>query len=179
MFIYNLKLDKKKLGKCSIIGMFIIVIIIFILCIFKVFNNDIYVKDSINSDQFAEISSQNYTNILQMVHNDLNTYINQKICFTGYVYRLFDFTDTQFVLARNMVISSDFQTLVVGFLCDYKDAQNFKDNTWVEITAEITKGNYHGEIPLLKVIKMKEVQKPQDEFVYPPDDDYLPTSSIL
>ena len=32
-----------------------------------------------------------------------------------------DFKETEFVLARDMIISSDMQTLIVGFLCDYKN----------------------------------------------------------
>ena len=30
---------------------------------------------------------------------------------------MYDFNNEQFVLARDMIVSSDFQTVVVGFLC--------------------------------------------------------------
>lgn len=103
----------------------------------------------------------------------------QKISFTGYVYRVYDFTDTQFVLARNMVISSDNQTLVVGFLCNSKEASKFNDGTWVNITGTITKGDYHGDIPIIEVNEFKASEKPADEYVYPPDDTYIPTSALF
>ena len=78
-----------------------------------------------------------------------------------------------------MIISSDFQTVVVGFLCQTNLAKNFTDNSWVEIEGEITKGDYHGEIPVIKITNIKQVNKPNDEYVYPPNETYVPTSTIL
>ena len=97
----------------------------------------------------------------------------------GYVYKLVDFSDTQFVIARDMIISSDYQSVIVGFLCEYKDISNFKEGTWVEVTGEVTKGDYHGDMPILKITELKETTKPNDEFVYPPDNNYIPTNSLL
>ena len=102
-----------------------------------------------------------------------------KIKFIGYVYRVFDFTDSQFVLARNMIINSENQAVVVGFLCDYENAKNLKNNSWVEITGTITKGNYHGDIPIVEINEINYVDSPSDEFVYPPDENYIPTSGLL
>ena len=116
---------------------------------------------------------------MQSVHNELNSYIGQTIKFTGYVYRLYDFNEEQFVLARDMIISSDFQTVVVGFLCHSKNVSKFTDNTWVEIEGKIQKGDYHGEIPIIEISNIKQVEKPNDEFVYPPDDNFIPTSNYL
>ncbi len=39
----------------------------------------------------------------------------QKISFSGYVYRVYDLEEKQFILARDMIVSSDFQTMVVRF----------------------------------------------------------------
>lgn len=78
-----------------------------------------------------------------------------------------------------MVVSSDFQTLVVGFLCSSEKASNFKDGTWVNITGKITKGYYHGDIPIIEINSIEEIAKPKDTLVYPPDDFYIPTSSLL
>ena len=126
-----------------------------------------------------EIPASNYTSILKAVHDDLGTYIGQKITFTGYVYRVYDLPENEFVLARNMQVSSNFQTVVVGFLCSADNAKDYKDGTWVKITGTITKGYYHGDIPLIEIDKIEEVQKPKDDIVYPPDNFYIPTSSLL
>ena len=92
---------------------------------------------------------------------------------------IYDFSDNQFVLARNMIISSDFNYVVVGFLCECENAKNFEDGTWVNLTGEIYKGNYHGDMPIIKVIDIKQCDKPNEEVVYPPDENYIPTSSVL
>lgn len=182
MFIFNVKINGSKLFKSFFIG--IIIFLIFILCfvIYRVFSGaDNSTKySSCFPNDISKISSKNYTNILKTVHEDIDNYIGKKISFSGYIYRVTDLKDNQFVLARDMIINSNYQTVVVGFLCEYKDAKIFEDNTWVEISGEIQKGNYHGDMPVIKIIDIKKIDKPtQDEYVYPPDDNYIPTSTIL
>ena len=182
MFVCNFKLNGNKIIKYSAIFLCICIFILCGIAIYKIFGNVISnnrTTDTLKKGSVCEINANNYTNILDEVHNNLDLYVGQKIKFSGFVYRIYDFSDEQFVLGRNMIISSDFQTVVVGFLCQSKETQNFKDNSWVEIEGEITKGNYHGEIPVIKITYIKECAKPNDEFVYPPDDNFIPTSSIL
>lgn len=182
MFICNLKVNGNKLIKKFFIFLLIIILIICGIITYKIFGTNIgasRVDDELRTGKINELSSRNYTNILNEVHNNLSLYEGQKIKFAGFVYRVYDFSEEQFVLGRNMIISSDFQTVVVGFLCHSNIAKNFADNTWVEIEGQVIKGTYHGEIPVIEVTKIKEVTKPNDEYVYPPDDSYIPTSSIL
>lgn len=180
MFIYNLKLNGSTLFK--ILLAFIVLIVI---CLCGIVGYKIYLASTpssrgIPSNDRTELTTQNYTNILQSVHDDVDSYIGQKIKFSGFIYRVYDLTQEQFVLGRNMIVSSDFQTVVVGFLCHYKQALNFQDSTWVELEGTITKGTYHGsDMPILEVTSIKEIQKPNDEYVYPPDETYIPTSMIL
>ena len=78
-----------------------------------------------------------------------------------------------------MIISSDNNTVIVGFLCDSSNssikATEFKEGTWVEVEGEIKKGNYHGDIPIIEIKNMKKTNIPRDEFVYPPSDSYIST----
>ena len=126
-----------------------------------------------------KIATKNYTNVLKSVHDNIDTYVGKKINFVGYVYRVSDLKNSQFVLARDMIISSNRQYVVVGFLCDYALAKDFKDGTWVEMTGKITKGDYHGDMPIVEVTELKVVDKPNEEYVYPPDESYIPTSEVL
>lgn len=125
------------------------------------------------------MSTSNYTNVLKTVHDNIDNYVGQKIKFSGYVYRMFDFKESQFVLARDMVISSDFQTVVVGFLCESTEIASYQDNSWVEIEGTIIKSNYHGDMPIIQVEKLHSIEKPSDEYVYPPDDSFVATSTIF
>lgn len=183
MFIFNLNLTKNKIGKFLIIFFIFIAITILIVALIN-FSKEIIktkektlVSDTIEND-IAILSSENYTNVLKEVHEDLDTYIGQKISFTGYVYRALDIKDDEFVLARNMIINNKNQTLVVGFLCSYDKACNLEDSTWVNITGTIEKGEYYGEIPCIRIDRLEIVQKPEDDLVYPPDENYVPTCVI-
>lgn len=181
MFIFNVKINGKLWFRIVMILMGIIVLGIFALSVYKLSiaqSNEIKVTDSITHSEITEISSSNYTNILKAVHDDLDSYVGKKIKFSGYVYRVIDFNKTQFVLARDMVIDS--KAYVVGFLSEYDKINAFEDGTWIEITGTITKGKYHNRtIPVIKINNLNKIEKPENEFVSPPSDAYIPTSAIL
>ena len=142
---------------------------------YSIYNSSIKVNDDVNSD-IQVLTNKNYATVLETVHNDIDTYVGQKIKFSGFVYRVYDLTNEQFVLGRHMIISSDFQTVIVGFLCHYKDASNFADSDWIEIEGTITKGSYHGDMPIIEITSIKQIDRPNDEYVYPPNENYIPTS---
>lgn len=181
MFIYNLKINGSTLFKMVLA---VIVFVVILLCGnigYRIYQESVKTSDELGTKgTVAELTNQNYSSILQMVHDDIDTYVGQQIRYSGFVYRVFDLTEEQFVLGRNMIISSDFQTVVVGFLCHSKQAMSFRDNTWIELEGTITKGSYHGsDMPILEVTSIREIQKPNDEYVYPPEENYIPTSIIL
>ncbi len=179
MFVFNIKVNGNKLFKTFFICMIILLLIIVGIVIFRVISGAKNNSSCLPQNSVNTINSNNYTNILKAVHENIDDYVGIEINFIGYIYRVLDLTDNQFVLARDMIISSDFQSVIVGFLCEYEKASEFEDNTWVEITGEIYKGNYHGDMPIVKVTQIKEVDEPNDEYVYPPDETYVPTSGIV
>lgn len=180
MFIFNVKVNGNKIFKIFFTIVTILLIFILVFVTYKIFSGASSSTSScIPNKDIYKISTKNYTNVLKTVHDNIDTYVGKKICFTGYIYRIYDLSDNQFVLARNMIISSDFNYVVVGFLCECENAKNFEDGTWVNLTGEIYKGNYHGDMPIIKVIDIKQCDKPNEEVVYPPDENYIPTSSVL
>ena len=180
MFFYNLKINGVKTFRIVIISIVIIAIIIFAISMYNFYyKSKFLLTDNLPSNSITNIESNNYTNILKQVYDDVETYIGQSINFTGYVYKTEDFKDTQFVLARDMLINSDSQSVVVGFLCSYENAKKFKEGTWVNVTGTIIKGYYHDEIPVIDINKIEETNKPEEEYVYPPTNTYIPTSVIL
>lgn len=186
MFICNFKLNKTFWGKVLISFISIICLILLAISISKIIkeikteNKKELVKDnySILSPDIAELTPENYCNILKEVHEDLNTYIGQKIGFTGYVYRVSDLKENQFILARDMIINNKNQSVVVGFLCEYENAKDLTNDTWVKITGKIEKGNYYGEIPIIKIESLEETSIPNNPYVAPPADSFVPTSII-
>lgn len=105
--------------------------------------------------------------------------LEKRYLLFGYVYRINYLGKNQFVLARNMIINSASQSVVVGFLSEYEKINDIDNLSWVKVTGTIEKGNLGGEIPVIKVTKLELTDKPKEEFVYPPDDTYVQTSSSL
>lgn len=180
MFVYNLKVNGTKLFRITIISIIIIALVILSFSVYNFYYKSKFIlNDGLPTNSVANIETNQYTNILKEVYENIDTYVGQSINFTGYVYKLYDLKDTEFVLARDMLINSDSQTVVVGFLCSYDKAKDFKEGTWVNVTGNIIKGYYHNEIPVIDITKMEETKKPEDVYVYPPSDSYIPTAIIL
>ena len=179
MFVYNVKINGSKVFKIFFAIVIILIICILGIVLFRIFSGANKASSCMPQNDVSEISAKNYTNVLKTVHENIDNYVGMKIRFTGYIYRVSDLNDNQFVLARDMIISSNSQFLVVGFLCEYKNAKDFPDDTWVTVTGEIQKGDYHGDMPILMITDISESQKPSEEYVYPPDESYIPTSSVL
>lgn len=183
MFIFNFKINGGRALKIIILVLSLFMLFVFGISIYKIFftSGKFNVNDKLKAKDITELDAKNYTNILQAVHDDIDSYEGMKIKFTGYVYRVFDFSDEQFVIARDMFINEDKnQSVVVGFLCESKDVKEFKDGDWVEIIGTIEKGKYHNsEIPIIKITEIKGTIQPDMPYVMPPSDTYIPTSGLL
>lgn len=184
MFICNFSLNKSKLKKILIWILAGIVILSIIFGIYTLASNSKvnFVNDDIKASDVTEISANTYTNVLKACHENIDNYLGKKIKFTGFVYRLYDFNENQFVLGREMIISkvsdTQAQTVVVGFLCNLDNPSSYDDGTWVEIEGTIAKGYYHSEIPVLKITKIIKTDCPENPYVYPPDSGYVKTESL-
>ncbi len=183
MLVCNIKINKQNIFKTCLIIMIIASIVIAIISLYKLLSSSNsedknLVNDTIPSKEVAEIESENYTNILNIVHSNIDKYVGQKISFSGYIYRLSGFSKDQFVLARNMDISNN-QSLIVGFLCSSDKASDFEMYSWVKISGEITKGTYNNaDIPIIKITSIEQISKPENANVPPPDDSFVPTAVI-
>ena len=183
MFIYNVKINGGIALKIIIIVLSIFMLIVFGISVYRIFftSGKLEINDRFIQEDVIDIHPKNYTNILQAVHENPKSYIGKEIKFTGYIYRLIDFEENQFVLARDMLINEQrTQSVVVGFLSEYKNAKDFNDGEWVELIGTIEIGKYHNkEIPIIKVKEMKKSSEPENPFVFPPDDTYIKTSGVL
>ena len=184
MFVLNLKFDIKKIIKLVIV---LCIIISFSFLAYYAYNTyrKITVKsefttidDFIPSNEVAEIKPENFTNILRLVHKDVDTFIGQKISFTGYIYRISNFPENRFILARDMKITEN-QSVIVGFLSEYDLISEYSDFDWINITATIDKTIYNNEtVPLLKIESITKTEEPKNSAVPKPSDDYVETAVI-
>ncbi len=178
MFIYNLKLNKNAVTR-AFIGVSILIIVFIILYSVYV----IFIKPNSACDfkknEIIDLNETNYTNILKSANENIDSYIGKKVRVTGYVYRLIDFDETEFVVARDMRFNESSNSIIVGFLCESKEAPKFVDGTWVEVVGTIKKGKFTDELAVLDVVTIKETDKPANIFVNPPDKTYIPTTSMF
>lgn len=130
------------------------------------------------SNEIAHLTDENYTNILKQVHENLDTYIGQKISYTGYVYRVPGLQENEFILARDMQLENSNQTVIVGFLCTAPNAITFDTYSWIKITGSIEKGYYLGDIPCISITEIQKIDKPENCIVPPPNENFIQTSVI-
>lgn len=102
MKIFSLNLSKLKIKYIFVVVIFLL-LTIGIACLFFA-SNTIY------------INSNNYTDILKDSHEDIGKYIGRKINVTGYIFRAKNFSDENFVIARDMLISENEANIVRIFV---------------------------------------------------------------
>ena len=83
MFVWNVKLNSKSIVKFALIIISIIVVVFFLISLYKILSSNFKVEDEPIEPDVAYINSNEYTNILKCVYEDLNTYLGQKIHFQG------------------------------------------------------------------------------------------------
>lgn len=158
MKIFNIRINSAK----TLSILMIVIAFLFVILTISTFINQILASNNI------EITNSNYTNILMDSYDNIEKYIGKNISVVGYVFRLPDFSNNEFVIARDMLIDNN-QSQVVGFLCNYNKISEYETNSWVKINGVIEKGNYFGEIPIIRVKTLKKITTPNEIFVSPPD----------
>ncbi len=182
MFVCNIKVSRTKFFKGILAVMAIVCIALAGMGIFKMYSSnhevEIFNGNCMPSNEIAYLTDENYTNILKEVHENLDTYIGQKICYTGYVYRVPEIEENQFILARDMQLENTNQTVIVGFLCTLDNAKDFDTYSWVKITGSIEKGYYFGDIPCIHIAEIEKTEEPENCVVPAPDENFIETSVI-
>ena len=197
MFVFNVKIHNNWLRRLGVVAVVVLLIVVFFVvgCKFYGATAKFTVNDDVlyNNRDFVEINASNYADVLKDAHNN----VGKKVRFCGFVYRLYDFSDNQFVLGREMILGLDGKSgngagvvagngtngvqqamaVVVGFLCKNVnkdiDMKKFDNMAWVEVEGTIVKGEDHGSRPVIEVTSVKKVSVPSDEFVCEPGDGFV------
>lgn len=157
MFICNFKLDIKKI-------LIISAVIIVSISLFIEINSMLKANNKESLDY--TLDSENFTEILKTVHDNIDANIGKTIKLSGFVFRLPDFKSNYFVCGRNMILNGEEK--VVGFLCTYNKNIELKDAEWVEITGTIDKGYYTTDMPIIEITSINKITAPANTFVKTP-----------
>jgi len=158
MYICNFKLNIKKI---LIICLVIAIGITLTLELIDMNKGKIVLYD-------YELTSENFTQILKEVHDDIDGSVGKTIKLSGFVFTLPDFKDENFVCGRDMLLGGEEK--VVGFLCEYTGNTELAEAEWVEITGEIIKGYYMGNMPVIKIKTLNKIPAPANTFVDAPEE---------
>lgn len=155
MYICNLKLDIKKI-------LITVIILTIVIALFVEISSMLKTKQTFD----YELNENNFTEILQTVHNNIDENIGKTVKLSGFIFKLPDFEDSYFVCGRNMLLDSDEK--VVGFLCTYDEDISLAENEWIEIEGEFVKGYYVSDMPVIKVNKLTKIPAPANTYVEAP-----------
>lgn len=158
MFVVNFKLDFKKiLFACVVIAAIVATIVEFGT------NKTSIVSSNKDNNYDYTFDESNYTKYLREIHENIDANINKTVKITGFVFKMPDFKENFFVCGRSTISNSE--ETVAGILCKYDEATKLNDNEWVEITGIITKGDYNGTMPILKVGTITKITAPANTYV--------------
>lgn len=115
------------------------------------------------------MDSKHYSYCLNEIYSNLDLYEGTEVEAIGFVFKDDQqFSDTNFVVGRLMMVccAADMQT--VGLLCHYDKATELQSDSWVKVIGKISKTQTEGQtIPLIEVESIENVNKPEQDYIYP------------
>jgi putative membrane protein len=126
--------------------------------------NDKFILTSSSIDNYDyDINDDNFLNNIEKIHNNIDENIGKTIKVSGFVYTMPDFNENFFICGR--YIELDNETQVAGYLCNYVGKTTLEENEWIEVTGSIIKGDYDGEIPVIKVNTITKIPAPANMYI--------------
>lgn len=158
MFVLNLKLDFKKV----LFGCILVALLVATIIEFSNMNTDTVSSKNANAYDFI-LEDTNYIDILKTVHNNIDENVGKTIKLSGYVCRMPDFKENYFICGRDIIQNNE--NNIAGFLCYNDKSSSLLDNEWIEITGVISKGEYNGQMPIIKVGNIKKITAPANTYI--------------
>lgn len=99
---------------------------------------------------------------------DLSSFNGKEARVVGFVYREASFADDQFMAARFTVSCCVADASAIGLPIIWGKAQDFPQDTWVEVKGTFEIGEFRGDtIPLLRASSVEAVEQPTHPYLYP------------
>lgn len=158
MFVLNIKMDYKKILLACIICALIIASIVE----FGVKDSFVLTSSSIDNYDY-DITDDTFIKNIEKIHNNIDENIGKTIKVSGFVYTMPDFKEGFFICGRYIEMNNE--TQVAGYLCNYVGETKVVENEWIEITGSIIKGDYNGEIPVIKINTITKIPAPANTYI--------------
>ena len=158
MYILNIKMNYFKAICC------LVVLGLFLFGVIHLLSTDKLVLTSSPLENYDfNVNEDNFVSTLEKIHNSIDENVGKTIKVQGFYYTLADFDKNFFICGRFMVDGN--ATKVAGFMSMYDGTISLEENEWIEVTGKIIKGNYNGEIPVIKVDTITKIPAPANMYI--------------
>lgn len=115
-----------------------------------------------------ELKESMFQAYYETINLDPKAFIGKKIKLSGFVYKEEGFTPDQLVISRFSITHCIADASIIGFLSEFTQASEFKQDTWVEVEGTLDVTTYNGvELPFIKVEKLEAIKEPAEPYIYP------------
>lgn len=132
------------------------------------------VQPETNSSNPNTKEAQVFLEQMNKLANEGDQMMGQTVELTGMIYLQDDFTDQQFVLCRLMINCCAADGQVIGILCETDSPFTFASDQWVCVSGVVEATTYldpttqvEMEMTQIHVTDIKEVESPEEPYVYP------------
>ena len=131
-------------------------------------NNNFFSKEKYNQEmkklEESEVIQMNdgiYSSYVEAMNMNPNDFEGRKIKVSGFVYKEEGLEENQLVLSRFLITHCIADASVTGLITEFNQANEFEQDTWLEIEGTLEVTTYNGiELPLIKAEKWTVIKEP-------------------
>ncbi|MEK5522967.1 TIGR03943 family protein [Heyndrickxia sporothermodurans] len=123
-------------------------------------------QDTLEKKKSFSVNDKLYMPTMNIVQDNLDSFIGKEIETTGFVYREKEFTNKQIVIARYVITCCIADASVYGLMAK-GDVTKLEEDTWVRVKGRLNKQEYHSmTIPVLDIQSIEKINQPKQPYVY-------------
>lgn len=114
------------------------------------------------------VTDDNFVALIAQIYENPEKFVGKDISMLGFVVRDDDFSFRQIGIVRYVITCCIADAMPFGLLCNYENASNFKDGTWLEISGTIEMVTLRNtNFAAVKIKSVQTAKEPQMPYVYP------------
>lgn len=118
--------------------------------------------------EVIEMENDIFASYYEFISSDPKAFQGRKIKVSGFVYKEEGFGTSQLVISRFMITHCVADASIIGLLTEFEHANEYKQDTWLEIEGTLDVTTYNGvDLPLIKATKWKVIDEPAEPYIYP------------
>jgi len=138
-------------------------------------NNNIFSEEEydekmkmLEKSDLIELEEDIFAVYYETIQNNPKDFQGRKIKVSGFVYKEEGMGENQLVISRFLITHCIADASIIGLLTEFDKANNFKQDTWLEIEGTLDVTTYNGvELPVLKATKTTKIEEPAEPYVFP------------